>query len=61
MLDCCRLHVAWDMVNFRFCLLTIIMRQTLVLVLKDQESRQNRSAGGEGGQCVGLVGNETKV
>ena len=27
MLDCCRLNVAWDIVNFRFCLLTIIMRQ----------------------------------
>ena len=33
----------------------------IVLVLKDQERRQNCSAGGEGGQCVGLVGTETKV
>ena len=33
----------------------------IVLVLKDRESRQNCSAGGEGGQCVGLVGTETKV
>ena len=29
MLDCCRLHVAWYMVNFCFCWLTIIMGQTL--------------------------------
>ena len=29
MLDYCRLNVAWDIVNSRFCLLTIIMRQTL--------------------------------
>ena len=31
MLDCCRLNVAWDIVNFRFSFLRIIMRQTLFL------------------------------
>ena len=29
MLECCRLNVACDIVNFRFSLLKIIMRQTL--------------------------------